>query len=71
MSQVSFSSASSPDNANVEAKPEVDTSTLSFECFWEDDNLVRAVDKQRYILAAAHGVVEDFSFESEPYLLTK
>ena len=36
-------------------------SSLSFEDFWTNDDLFRANDKQRYILAASHGMVDDFS----------
>ena len=44
---------------------------LPFSDYWENDDHVRANDKQRFILAACHGIIKDFSLQKEPYLSCK
>ena len=44
-----------------------DDSETSFAEFWKNDNNVKGNDKQRYILAAAHGAIDNFTLEAEPY----
>ena len=46
---------------------ELNETTISFEDYWNDCNNVATADKNRYLLAAAHGVVPDFNLESYPY----
>ena len=40
---------------------------ISFEDYWNDCSNVKTPDKNRYILAACHGVVKDFSLKNHPY----
>ena len=47
----------------IENSPE----TTSFEHYWNDCNNVPTSGKNRYILAASHGVVPDFSLDNYPY----
>ena len=51
--------------------PDIDISQLPFKEYWENDDYVRAADKQKYILAAANGMLEGFSLEVEPYVSSK
>ena len=51
--------------------PEIDISQLPFKEYWENDDHVRAADKQKYILATANSMVEGFSLEVEPYISSK
>ena len=52
---------------DIEAEANVNPEAISFEDFWNDCNNVPTNEKNRYILAASHGVVPDFSLDNYPY----